>query len=257
MKPRLLALALVTALATTANAWGQSAVRLGERGQLIVTADRFLPVFGYTVQAITVTEGDSKTTTTDSGASMAFTVGREPSFGVAHALPRLAVDYTFQKRFTLGGSFALALGIDGTRVAEHVPAVGHTTVRENTRPGTTIVGFAPRLGYVFPLGKSFAFWPRAGFAFYSISSAREETSLEGHTTTASQTDTLFSLDFDPQFVWSPLAHVLVHAGPIANVPLAGSHETAFEQGTNKKERSDDMTVFHLGISAGLGMWFDL
>ena len=42
-----------------------------------------------------------------------------------------------------------------------------------------------------------------------------------------------------------------------NVPITGAHETSFEQGVESKDRSDDLTIFHFGLSAGLGAWFDL
>ncbi|OJY28787.1 MAG: hypothetical protein BGO98_08045 [Myxococcales bacterium 68-20] len=246
-------------LANGGRAWADDAAprRFGDRGQLVVTADRLMPLAGYTTQSITASDGDTTTKTTDSGASMAFLVGREPSLGTMHTVPRVALDYTFLRGLTVGASFALAFGIDGTHTEDRAPKVGPRTVRENTIPGATLLGFAPRFGYVLALPKNFAFWPRAGIAFYSMESQREETSNLGVTSTATVRDTVFSLDLDPQLVWTPLPNVLVHAGPIANIPLTGTHETAFAQGPEVKERSDDLTIFHFGISAGLGVWFDL
>jgi len=110
---------------------------------------------------------------------------------------------------------------------------------------------------VVPLGRNLTFWPRAGLAFYSVKSQREVTNNIGVTSSSTVTDTMFSLDLDPQVVWTPLPHVLVHAGPLATIPITGAHETSFAQAGEVKDRSDDLTVFHFGISAGLGVWFDL
>lgn len=231
--------------------------RFADRGQLILTADRLLPLASYTTQTVTSTEGATTTKVTDSGASFAFFVGREPSLGAVHTIPRLAFDFTVMNRVTVGTSFAFAFGLPGRHTEERSPAGGPQTTRDNRAPGTTILGFAPRFGYVLPLGPRVAVWGRAGFGFYSVKSQVEQTTNLGVTTAATQTDTIFSLDLDPQLVWLPLEHVLLHVGPLVNVPLTGSHATAFSQGSDSKDRSDDLTIFHVGLSAGLGVWFDL
>ncbi len=251
------AVAASAAMMAASSASAQEPPRFGERGQLVISADRLVPLLGYTSQSITASDGDVTTKTTDSGASIAFLIGREPQLGVMHTTPRVAVDVTVLPRLTIGTAFAFAFGIDGTHTEERTPRVGQHTVRENAIPGATLLGFAPRVGYVVPLGRQLAFWPRAGIAFYSVKSQREVTSNLGVTSSATETDTIFSLDLDPQLVWTPLPHVLVHAGPLANLPFTGAHETAFAQGAEVKERSDDLTIFHFGVSAGLGVWFDL
>jgi hypothetical protein len=172
-------------------------------------------------------------------------------------IPRVAADFTVLRRITVGASIVVAFGIHGVHTEERTTRGEPATKRENPIPGATLLGFAPRIGYVLSLGKNFAFWPRVGFAFYSVKSEREATSNVGTTSTATVTDTVLSLDLDPQFVWTPIRHVLVHAGPLANVPLTGSHSTSFAQGSDQEERSDDLSIFHFGISAGIGVWFDL
>jgi hypothetical protein len=255
------ALVLSMSMVMTARAWADEPepqpARFGERNQLVITADRLVPIFGYTTQAITVNEGDTTTTITDSGASMAFLVGHEPSLGTMHTVPRLAVDFTPLPSFTIGTAFVLAFGLDGTHTEERIPKDQPATIRENERPGATLFGFAPRVGYVLPIGKNLAFWPRAGLAFYSAKTQREQTSNSGVTSTATETDSIFSLDLDPQLVWTPLPHLLVHAGTLTNIPLTGSHETSFAQAGEHKDRSDDLSLIHIGISAGFGIWFDL
>lgn len=257
-RPTVLALCLTMASLFVATAGhADEDARFGAKGQVIVTADRLLPLFGYTSQSIEATDSDTITRTTDTGVSLAFLVGREPSLGAIHTVPRLAVDVTPIPRLTLGTSLVFAFGVAGTHLEERTPKNEPATKRENDNPGATILGFAPRVGYVLPLGKRFAFWPRVGLAFYSVSEQREATSNLGVTSSATVTDTTFSLDLDPQFVWSPLPNVIAFAGPLADIPLTGTHETSFAQGSTEKDRSDDLTVFHFGIHAGLGFWFDL
>ena len=231
--------------------------RFGARGQLILTADRLLPLVSFTRQSITSREGAATTTITDSGASVAFLVGREPALAAVHTLPRLAVDFTVREHLTVGSAFAFAFGLAGTHSEERVAGDGSQTARDTRSPRTTILGFAPRLGYVVSLGSHLALWPRAGFAFYSVRTRSEQTNNAGSTPASTETDTLFSLDLDPQLVWTPIPHVLLQVGPLVNVPLTGSHETSFSQGSDAKDRSDDLSVFHVGLQAGLGAWFDL
>jgi hypothetical protein len=231
--------------------------RFGDRGQLVLGADRLLPLASYTTQTVTAIEGATTTKITDSGGSFALFLGREPSLGAVHTIPRLAFDFSVMNRITIGTSFAFAFGLTGRHTEERSPADGPQTTRDNRAPGTTIIGFAPRVGYILPLGARVAVWGRAGFGFYSVKSAVEQTTNLGVTSTATQTDTIFSLDLDPQLVWLPLEHVLLHVGPLVNVPLTGSHATAFSQGSDSKDRSDDLFLLHVGLSAGLGVWFDL
>jgi hypothetical protein len=254
----LVATALVTALIPSRPAAAQEEPRsFGARHQLILTADRLLPLLSVTTQTITSNDGAVTTEVTDSGTSVAFLVGREPALGAVHTLPRVAADFTVHDRLTVGSSFAFAFGFAGTHSELRIAGDGTQTSRDTRSPRATIFGFAPRFGYVVPLGPRFALWPRAGFAFYSVKTRSEQTNNAGTTPTSTDTDTLFSLDLDPQVVWTPIPHVLLHLGPLVNVPLTGSHETSFAQGSDEKSRSDDLSLFHIGLQAGLGVWFDL
>ena len=259
MRTSLLAVtALIAVLTLCPRASAQEEPRrLGARGQLILTADRLLPLVSFTTQTITSQEGAATTKVTDSGASLAFFVGKEPTLAAVHTLPRLAFDLTVREHLTVGSAFAFAFGLAGTHSEERVAGDGATTGRDTRSPRATILGFAPRVGYVVSLGPHLALWPRAGFAFYSVKTRSEQTNNAGATSASTDTDTLFSLDLDPQLVWTPIPHVLLQVGPLVNVPLTGSHETSFSQGSDAKDRSDDLSVFHIGLQAGLGAWFDL
>ncbi len=240
------------------EASAQEANGLGEKGELIVTADRLMPLFSYSSQTLTTNQGGVETKTSDSGSSIALLFGRDPSLAVnPHTVPRLAFDYTVINRLTLGGSVVLALGLGGSRTTESVQN-GQTNESKTDADKTTVFGFAPRVGYVLPLGQTFGFWPRAGLAFYSISSKSEDTAGNNKTITTNTTS-VWSLDLDPQFVWVPLQHFFAHFGPIMNVPLTGSRSTESEpaNGGSSTTTKNDFSIFHFGLSAGLGGWFDL
>jgi hypothetical protein len=239
----------VLAAAAPHEASAQEANGFGEKGELIVTADRLMPVFSYSTQTLTTTQGGQDTKVTDSGTSIALLFGREPTLAVnPHTVPRLALDYTVINHLTVGGSFVIAVGLGGSTTTK----IGNNE-SSNDSPKTTVWGLAPRVGYVLPLGHTFGFWPRAGVAFYSVSSKDTNTAPNGNTTTTTTGFSVWSLDLDPQFVWVPLQHFFAHFGPILNIPLTGSRSV--EVGSNTT--SNDFSMFHFGISAGIGGWFDL
>ena len=235
------------------SASAQDANGFGEKGQLILSADRLMPILSFSSQSVTTARPNGTTNkVTDSGTSAAFLFGREPNLGVVHTLPRIAFDFTIIRHLTLGGSFAVGLGLGGKREVE--PGDGTSTKFDS--PNTTVIGFAPRVGYIIPLGHVFAFWPRAGFAVYSVSSTTD-TLRNNIVEKDTDRDTVFSLDLDPQFAWTPIQHFFIHFGPLVNIPLAGSRSSENERGPMSVTTKSDLNVFHFGLSAGLGGWFDL
>jgi hypothetical protein len=246
-------LAGLAALLTARSACAQEANGLGEKSQLIVTVDRLMPLFSYSSESVTNTQNGGTLKTTDSGSSAALLFGREPSLGVVHTIPRVAIDFTIVRHLTLGGSIAVAFGLGGS----HEEDFGNNSSRKSDAAKTSIIGFAPRVGYVIPLGSTFAFWPRAGFAFYSVSTKTNGVGQNNVETTTTVNDSLLSLDLDPQFAWAPIPHFFFHFGPIVNVPLSGSRSIENTVGTNSNTVKNDLSVFHFGLSAGLGGWFDL
>ncbi len=76
-------------------------------------------------------------------------------------------------------------------------------------------------------------------------------------TTRSTTDTLFSLDLDPQFAIVPVEHFFFHVGPLVNIPFGGSRSVQSTVGATTTTGSNDASVFHFGITAGLGGWINM
>lgn len=237
------------------KASAQEANGLGEKGELIVTADRLLPLFSYSSQTLTTNRGGVETKTSDSGSSIALLFASDTSIPVnPHTVPRLAFDYAVINHLTVGGAVVVGFGLGGSHKVE----TGDRSPK-NDADKTTVFGIAPRVGYVLPLGNTFGFWPRAGFAFYSISSKSEDNANNGNKTIITNATSVLSLDLDPQFVWVPLQHFFAHFGPILNVPLTGSRSTESEpaNGGTTDTTKNDFSIVHFGLSAGLGGWFDL
>jgi hypothetical protein len=254
------ACAALTALAWSGRSDAQEAKGFGERGQLIISADRLFPLFSYTSVSTTETRDNNTTvTTTDKGSSFVMLIGAEPEVSSIHTVPRVAVDFTVIPRLTIGGSIVLAFGLGGSHNVDTTPQNGPKVSTSTDAASRTIIGFGPRVGYILPLGDLFAFWPRGGFSFYSVRE-REVDNGNGQPnqqTTITNTDTLFSLDLDPQFCIIPIQHFFFNAGPLINIPLSGSRSNEVTAGSTTTKTSIDLSVFHFGISVGLGGWFDL
>lgn len=249
---------LLTTLAVAPSAFAQDAHGFGEKHQLILSADRLVPVFSFTSASLTRPRGNATETVTDSGSSFALLVGDEPTVGNVQTVPRVAFDFTIIDRLTLGGSFVLAFGLSRTQSSEIVPNQGGpTTTSERDAPKATLVGFAPRVGYIIPLGSVVAFWPRAGFAFYSRSQSEDVVNQGNVVGKDTDSVTTFSLDLDPQFAFVPIEHFFFTLGPIVNIPLTGSVNHEEVRGAQTSNTSFDHSIFHLGVNAAIGGWFNL
>jgi hypothetical protein len=251
-------LAATAALVSSSDAHAAGdANGFGEKGELIVSADRLVPLFSYTYASITDSQNGVEQTNSRSGAGMSLLFGRNLSHAEdlsvpvnVHTIPRVAFDVTIIPRLTLGAALAFSFGLGGTDKDE----IGRATPRRSDAPTMTAIGLAPRVGYILPLGDLFAFWPRAGIGIYSVSTSREIFNNNA-VLTRSTTDTLFSLDLDPQFAIIPVEHFFIHAGPIVNIPISGSRST--EDSPGARTVSIDASLFHFGLSAGIGGWFNV
>jgi len=243
----------ITAFGATAHAQEHDANGLGAKGQLILSADRLVPVLGYSSVSVSYTNGNTNVTSTDKGTSLVLMAGTEPQAANVHTLPRVGFDFTVIDRLTLGGSILLAFGLSGSHKDETV--AGATTTREYDTPTRTLIGISPRVGYILPLTGVLGLWLRGGISFYS-DKTRTQLLANNNTVivTRSDTDSTLSLDLDPQLAIVPVQHFFFNVGPLVNIPLTGSRS---HEEPNDPVRKYDLSIFHLGVSAGLGGWFDL
>lgn len=235
---------------------------LGEKGQLILTADRLVPLFSYTYASTTDTQNGIELTRSRSGTGLSLLLGRnigsESDFTVpvnVHTIPRVAFDITVIPRLTLGAAIAFGFGLGGTIKNDNLNGNQRTT-QESDAPTATAIGVAPRVGYILPLTEMFAFWPRGGVGIYSVSIATERVENNG-VVRVKDSDTILSLDIDPQFALVPFEHFFIHAGPLLNVPLTGTRSHSETRGTQRTTRDVDISLMHFGLSAGLGGWFNI
>jgi hypothetical protein len=261
--PALLATAAVLSSATSEAAG--KANGLGEKGELIISADRLIPLFSFTHASATTTANNGvELTTSQSGTGLSLLWGRNFGFAAdtgtfvvnVHTLPRVGFDYAVIEHLTLGGSVALGFGLGGT-TEQQIEAGPVVNTRKTDAPRATAIGFAPRVGYVLPLTDILAFWPRAGFGIYSVTAKTDQTDNNGVVTTDSVTDTLFSLDLDPELAIVPMEHFFFTAGLLVDVPITGSRSTKTTTGSSSRSVSNDVSLFQLGITASLGGWFNL
>jgi hypothetical protein len=251
-------LVLGASLTAVARAEAQSEpTAFGERGTLILTADRLFPLVSYTAKAVTVTQGETQTITHDDGVSVALLVGREPNLGAVYTVPRLAFDFTVLRRVTLGASMGFTAGLSGGHTEERSSSTAPSTGHQIRAPRSTSFGFGPRIGYVVPATTQLSVWARAGFAFSSVHTTTEQTNNLGVTSTTRITDTLLSVELNPQVVWQPIPHVLLGVGPLLAFPVFGTHDTSFAQGGDVQDRSDSLSLVHVGLNGNVGAWFDL
>jgi hypothetical protein len=257
-----LAFAATTVMAAPAEAAAGEAKGLGEKYQLIISADRLVPLFSYASGSISRTENNINLNTSQSGSGISLLFGRnlgtEGLLVNVHTIPRVAFDFTVIPKLTLGAALAFGFGLGGSIERETLVGPTTTTVRTDA-PTASAIGLAPRVGYIIPLGEHLAFWPRGGFGFYWVSQKTEtlDNNDPNAVRTETTTDNFISLDLDPQLVITPVEHFFFHVGPLANIPLSGSRSTTEAQGTTTRTTSNDLSLFHLGISAGLGGFFTL
>jgi hypothetical protein len=263
MKTRnLLALGVLSAsLLLPATSQAQDAHGFGSETQLLISADRLVPLFSWNSATVTTTQGNNQVKVTQSDSSTSLLWGSDSqafSFGsrTPHTVPRAAADFVVIPHLTIGGTLAFAFGLGGSTKTETTNNNQTVTV-ENDSPSTTIIALGPRVGYIIPFGDVLAVWLRGGFSFYSIKQT-QETNDNNNTTERDTTKvTAFSLDVDPQLVIVPLEHFFFTVGPAINIPLSGSVSQERVRGATTTTIDNDLTLWHFGISASVGGWFNL
>ena len=240
-----------TALAQTNASTGTS---FGEQGEFILGVDRLVPLLAYQSDKTSSTANGTTSSTSDSRSSIDFL---QNPFGVysggvgpnLYDMPRIALDYVILPNLTIGGNVILGFSLGGTH--ETQTSMGSmTTTKDTSEPSYTLFGIAPRVGYIF------AFWPRAGFSFYSFKSTTPKLDMNGNTTeTDSTTYTQLALDVEGMFVWTPLPHFGVTGGPILDIPVTGSANSDATIQAMTTSSSASFSSWHLGAGVGMITYF--
>lgn len=105
-----------------------------------------------------------------------------------------------------------------------------------------------RVGYVAKISDRFAFWPRMG-VIYTTSTRKSTTTTGGTSTTTEATIKATSLALEGYFVFEPIPHVGLMAGPFFDVPLGGSASIT------GSSISPDVKIQSIGVTTAILVWF--
>ncbi len=254
------ALVVLSAGSSSAQTTAATGTSFGEQGEFILGIDRLVPLLAFQSESTSETANGTTSTISDSRSSIDFL---QNPFGVYsgngspnfYNVPRLGLDYVVIPNLTIGGNVIVGFSVGGTH--EQQTTTGSTTTTKDTsEPSFTLLGISPRVGYIFALSDLFAFWPRAGFSFYSLKTTTPVTDKMGNTTeTDSTTFTQFALDVEGMFVWTPLPHFGVTGGPILDIPVTGSANSAATIQSMTTTTTASFSSWHIGAGVGVISYF--
>lgn len=216
--------------ATPSSAQAQS---LGKQGDLSVAAER---LSGLSTGSIGVDpEGPLDEFDIDYTSFRFLTSDTVGSGALAAALPvfstpRIGIDYFLAESVSVGGSLGFA-------------TTSWDADNGNDLSTTTFL-LALRAGYWIPLSTTFAFWPRGGLTLISSSESDDDDDDEVSTT-------LPALSLEAPLMIS-LGPAFLEVAATLDVSVGGSGETR-QAGDVVAEF--DVSVFELGLQAGLGIVF--
>jgi hypothetical protein len=229
----------------------------GDKGQIILSADRVMGLFDYTSTKFTDQAGN-----TDSVNYTSFALLQNPS-GVIYGsgggnvpivapynVPRLSIEGTPMPHLTVGGSLVVFF----TPGASETAKSGGVSVSTDLT-NVTLFGIAPRFGYILGLNRWLSIWPRGGFSFYSthLSTPHIGPGMNG---SDSSTYNELMINLEPMVVLTPAPHMGITAGPVVDIPLVGAvKNSSTEGGVTVSQPGFDMTLFHFGVEIGLVTWF--
>ena len=213
---------------------------LGAGGRLMLSADR---LSGLSFSKQRQEDGTTNNVTTQSRTDVAFLW--RPTTVSPYTVPQVGLDVAVAGGLTVGG----ALGFfteSGTNESE--PSGGASTSRDS--PSVTAFDLAPRVGYGVSILPWLAFWGRLGITYYNIHTSSETTG--NNPTTTKATSSGVGLNLDPMFVFVPVSHFGITAGPYLDLPLSGSVSSeATLNGTTISPPDSSLKYTSFGLKAGL------
>jgi hypothetical protein len=243
MNSKLVALAVVsTSLAAATPAFADEA--FGATGQVILSGER---LFGLSFPRQMTEDGATGNKTTQSRTNIALLWPSTQAVTFAlYDIPHAAVDFGVASGFTVGGSIGFFSGSGSTK---REAAMGGASVETDDATVTTIT-FAPRVGFALPLTPQFAFWPRAGVTYYNIGLSSTNTATPPVTNKSTLSG--FGVNLEPMFVFTPVPHFGITAGPVVDIPLSGtSHTERTPPGTNPPSIDDKVKFLNFGLTFGV------
>jgi len=204
-----------------------SPLPFGRAGQLVFSIPRLLPLVAVNSWSV------QSSAANDAPVGTWVSFGNHPSGLNVYDLPRLGLDAFATGHLTLGVDLA------GYATLGASPSLGN--------PYVSILGAAPRLGYVASLGRVAAFWLRAGVAYYLLS---EKGVDRGGAASTPWSFTWKQLDADVEvhLVVVAFPHMAVTVGIVAELPLTGRFD---ETRTGAASVDTGAGWVHVGFVGGL------
>jgi hypothetical protein len=188
-------------------------------------------------------DGTTSNVTTQSRTDVAFLW--RPTTVSPYTVPQVGLDVAVAGGLTVGAAVGFFTE-SGTNESE--PAGGASTSRDS--PSLTAFELAPRVGYGVSILPWLAFWGRLGITYYNIHTSSETT---GNTPTSTKaTSSGVGLNLDPMFVFVPVNHFGITAGPYLDLPISGSISSeATLNGTSVSPPDSELRYTSFGLKAGL------
>ncbi len=252
--------ASVGVLLISSLAHAQARATFGERGQIIISADRLSPLFSFTHTSqdeLFPMAVDSRQVDVYNQSAISLLWGSSGS-GDANApvqnsfftVPRVGFDYVLFPNVTIGGDLVVFFTLGGNSSTDTTPNGGATTSNSVGNPSSLVLGLAPRGGYILRLTDLVSLWLRGGFSYY-VANAKTTVGADTVTTSTNQ----FALDLDPQFVVTPIPHLGVTLGLTADIPIAGGHSSETDTNGMSVTNSASSSILFFGLTAGLIGYF--
>lgn len=181
--------------------------------------------------------------------------------GGPSATPRIAFDVFVASGFSLGGSIMYVASSGTTKSTQSVNGMPDPDPDgEEDQPSSGLLILAPRVGYGYAVGPSFAIWPRAGVTYsrYGISEEDQDTDPMGQPVTVERTQVLSLIDVTLEFMMAvtPAPNVALLFGPFADIGVGGSvSEESSPDFDTTPDPEQKLTYTSFGLSAGIALVF--
>ncbi len=229
----------------------------GQQGQFIIEGNRLFQLFAFDDVSQNALEGvggditSITTTTTASTVSLLYGSNGNSTGDLFFTVPRVGFDYVIVPNVTIGTDLVVLFTLGGHTTVETDTSNGGSTSVTNPNAGVTGFGITPRGGYILPLTDMFSLWLRGGFSYYTATTKTTTENAGGVTTTDSAGVDQFSLDLEPQIVFTPFSHIGFTGGVTADIPIAGGHSINTTTGDESASASAHSSIFYLGIELGM------
>jgi hypothetical protein len=167
------------------------------------------------------------------------------------AMPMLSFHGVIGPGVTLGGG----IGYAATSGDHETIDTSTGATMKSDDPKRSAFAFSPKVGYLASFSPVFAIWPRGGITYWSQQSEETASVCDGLGNCTDQTVTSslsgVSLDLDFMFVLSPVPHVGIVFGPVADIGVSGTRKVDPSGGTPDL----DVKVSNFGLAAGIALLF--